>query len=311
MGDFFHRDLKTLLAAAERVRTRLHETRSTYVVHAHSAMAAAVAAWAGARALVATCHGWNLERPAYFDMQDVLAYLSCDRITTPSRWWAAKLQSIGVRHPCVIRVGLDLGRHPHIERKREGRGFHIGTVCELTRRKGVDLLISALPQVWRFFPSVQLHVIGAGDEEDNLKRQAAAVEQDTKRVVFHGNQPEPYSLLADLDLFVLASRSDNQPLSIIEAMLAGLPVVAADVGGIPEVIENGCSGLLFKSESVDDLARALLSLLDEGYEALYRMGSVGERIARSRFSRIRTVLELERLYEQAAEGNTQTGENTS
>jgi hypothetical protein len=89
VGDFFHRATPGLRDAAARVRAAAGSWEST-VVHAHAAMGVAVAHWAGAPAVVATCHGWSPDRPPAFDLQDALALSLADAIISPSTYWARR-----------------------------------------------------------------------------------------------------------------------------------------------------------------------------------------------------------------------------
>lgn len=301
-GDFFHRELKDLLRISSSLRDRWASDRGQLVVHAHSAMAAAVAHWAGAAVVVATCHGFDLQRPPEYDLQDALAYRLCNVVTTPSNYWAAKLTSeMAIAEPFVTPVGLNLGRYPRL--KRTGgchkKPLRIVTVCELTRRKGVDLLISAMPEIWSHFPDIELHIIGDGDATPELREQARALGNGSSKVIFHGFVVNPYPQLIDYDLFSLASRSDNLPVGIIEAMLARLPIVATEVGGIPEMVLEGHCGRLARPDCARSLAEALHTMISSGRGEMHRMGAAGESFARNHFSIEKTVADLQGVYRDA------------
>jgi glycosyltransferase involved in cell wall biosynthesis len=295
-GDFFHRNLAGLRAAAAEMSLRRDST-CPWLVHAHTAMAAAAARWAGADAVVATCHGWDESRPEAFRLQDALAFRLCDAITSPSAFWAHKIElELGVLAPDVIPVGLDLARYP--ARNDESRGFlppTIVTVCELTPRKGVDLLIRAMPLVWRRCEAAELHIIGDGDAAADLRGLAVQIDPSSRRVCFHGSMKHPYPELCRYGIFALASRSDNLPVALIEAMLARLPVVATEVGGIPEITGGGRYGVLVPPDSPDAMAAGLLGLLAAPGQALDTARS-GEEFARERFSVDTAAGSLEQVY---------------
>jgi glycosyltransferase involved in cell wall biosynthesis len=301
-GDFFHRDLKVLLQTSYGLRDRWASDAGRFVVHAHSAMAAAAAHWAGAPVVVATCHGFDLQRPSEYDLQDALAYRLCNVVTTPSKYWAAKLTSeMAVADPPATPVGLNLGRYPRLKRTggNHNRPLRIVTVCELTKRKGVDLLIGAMPEIWNHFPDIELHIIGDGDAAPELREQALALGNGSSKVNFHGFVVNPYLQLVDYDLFSLASRSDNLPVGIIEAMLARLPIVATEVGGIPEMVLEGHCGRLARPDCARALAEALVTMIKNGRGGMDRMGAAGESFARIHFSIEKTVAHLQGVYHDA------------
>ena len=106
---------------------------------------------------------------------------------------------------------------------------------------------------------------------------------------------ETRNLLLGFDAFVLASRFEGLPLTIIEAMFAGLPVVASDVGGVKELVQNDRNGLLFAADDVDELTRKIVYLINNRDERL-RMGCEGQRIAQLHFSAERMTRQYESLY---------------
>jgi glycosyltransferase involved in cell wall biosynthesis len=297
-GDLFHRDLAGLQAAAERLRTLIGRWTSGSVVHAHTAMTAAVARWAGAPIVVCSCHGWSPERPPAFDLQDALAFSMADEVTTPSMHWARVLKErAGLHDVALIPYGFDLERYPRLARRTRPRGsLRLVCVGELTARKGPDVLLDAMAQVWTRHPEVEVHFVGHGDAAASVRKQALAVDPSGSRVVFHGLVAAPYVMLDSFDLFALASRSDNQPVAIVEAMLAGLPVVSTDVGGIAELIERGRCGWVVAPDAPGQLAAAICELIDAGAESRSAMGARGERFARNVFDVGRHADALDELY---------------
>jgi glycosyltransferase involved in cell wall biosynthesis len=97
------------------------------------------------------------------------------------------------------------------------------------------------------------------------------------------------------DLFVLPTLADNTPVTLMEAMACGVPAVATSVGGVPELVEPGQSGLLVPAGDVAALTSALERLLADP-DARRRMGAVGRQVAESRFARGRMVSDLEAAY---------------
>lgn len=297
-GDLFHRDARNLKASAERLRRAVGPWRTGSVVHAHTAMTALVARWAGSPTVVCSCHGWSLERPAAFDLQDAIAFSMCDAVTTPSAHWARVLtERAGLDHVPIVPYGFDLGRYPHATRTlASNRPLRIVCVGELTERKGPDVLLDAMTVLWKHHPDVELHFVGGGDRAEQVQAHARTIDPSGTRVVFHGQVTAPYGMLDMFDLFALASRSDNQPVAIVEAMLAGLPVVSTRVGGIAELIEGGQCGYVVEPNTPAPLADVLHRLIAAGAECRRAMGESGERFARRTFDVGRHVAALEDVY---------------
>ena len=272
IGDVFHRDRFLLADAADALRSLAGAWTDETIAHAHTAMTGAVASWAGARRIAVTCHGWNLRRPAEYDLQDTLALSLAGGVISPSADWAGRLAALpGIDRVTVVPNGFDLARYPpQARRPRMADAPRVICVGELTRRKGQDVLVQAMPLLWETWPGATLDLAGDGDMAAALEQQAAMVDPDGGRIRLHGHVRDPYPLLGDADVFCLPSRSDNQPVAIIEAMLAGLPVVSTDVGGIPEMLAVPGAGETVPAESVAALADALRRQLmapDEGASA--------------------------------------------
>lgn len=127
--------------------------------------------------------------------------------------------------------------------------------------KGVDVLLNG----WaRTSPAVRsgahLVIVGDGGERESLNALAARLGIDGE-VVFAGESRKVIDYYGAADVFVLPSRTEGLSNALVEAMASRLPVVASNVGGAPDLIQEGRSGMLFRSESADDLAAALTSML--------------------------------------------------
>jgi len=299
-GDFFHRTVRGLRDAARQI-AGMSAAGQPWLAHAHTAIAAAVARIAGAHVVVGTCHGVAQGRPEAVDLQDALAWQVCDAVTSPSRYWAARLtDGFAVAHPLVMPYGLNLAVYPRHERRprAESSSIRVITVAEQTRRKGLDVLVDAMPIVWRSHPGVECHFFGEGDESDALRAQAARRDATGTRIVFHGHQPRPYDRLGEFDLFVLPARSDNQPIAAIEAMLAGLPAVVTDVGGLGELVRDAGCGWAVPPDDPAALAGALADAVAATPEERAALGASGEAFARRQFDVDAAVDAMNGLYER-------------
>jgi glycosyltransferase involved in cell wall biosynthesis len=284
IGDMFHRKVEGLRVASVHLNdyaSGFSEPERT-VVHSHMAMGIVVGRDAGAPTVVSTCHGWNPSRPVEQDLQDARAFAMADGVTSPSTYWAERVARLaGIPSVKVLPYGFDLRRYPELDAAARGGGLGLGEsaarhwrnpssglvqriIClaELTARKGQDVLISAMPRVWETYPEVELYIAGDGDASVSLRTQARGVDPGERRILFRGFIEQPYRILHHFDLMCLPTRSDNQPVSIVEGMLAGLPVVSTTVGGIPEQIAMGGSGACVPPDDAVALASALVSQLD-------------------------------------------------
>jgi glycosyltransferase involved in cell wall biosynthesis len=135
----------------------------------------------------------------------------------------------------------------------------------LTKEKGLFVLLDAIAKLVRDGRDVRVKLAGRGPDEENLKR---AIDErklvDNFSLMGKLSQPELAEFFDTGTALVLPSLfQEPAPLIIVEAALCGLPAIASNLGGIPEIIENGISGLLFKPGSADDLANKIALLLDD------------------------------------------------
>jgi glycosyltransferase involved in cell wall biosynthesis len=179
----------------------------------------------------------------------------------------------------------------HIPRPA-GEGPVIGTAGRVAWQKGFDVLLEAVAKL----PTVRLVVVGAGPDLRDLEARAKVLGIG-ERVEFTGWVDNPRDHLTRFDLYVQPSRFEAQGIAIAEAMLAGLAVVATDVGGIPDVVIDGETGLLVPSEDPGALANAIGELIDDPARRA-EMGAAGRRRAVERFTDTGMVAGFERLYRE-------------
>jgi glycosyltransferase involved in cell wall biosynthesis len=205
----------------------------------------------------------------------------------------------------LIYNGVDLQRFENQEpaplREEYGMepGSHIvGVVARLEPEKGHQTLIEAWPQVLRSCPDAYLLIVGEGSRRDFLEQWAAA-HKVAHRVIFTGRRDDVPAVTAALDVAVLPSWREAQGLSILEAMARSKPVVASDVGGIPEMIEDGVTGLLVEHDNPMALAAAIVRLLLHPDEA-ERMARAGHDLVHERFCVELMVKAIEEIYDAGA-----------
>ena len=170
----------------------------------------------------------------------------------------------------------------------------VGTVCVLRPQKALEVLIDAAQPLARQFPDLRVLIVGSGPEADALEQR---IEQRglTETVKMIGRRRDIPDVLRAFDVGVSCSDFEGMPLSVLEYMEAGLPVVATRVGGVPDLISAGEQGLLVEPRDAGGLAAAIAELLSDPTRAA-AMGNSGRRRRRAEFDLGRTVAEIERIY---------------
>jgi L-malate glycosyltransferase len=168
--------------------------------------------------------------------------------------------------------------------------FAVGTVARLDPVKDLGTLLTAFHSV--SCAGAELVVVGDGPERETLEQQAATL---GVRVRFTGARSDVRSLLPALDVFVNCSISEGVSVTILEAMAAGIPVVATAVGGTPEVLESESTGLLVPARSPGALAGALMRLTADR-KLGRRLGAAGRAKLEEAFSFDRMLAEYMKLY---------------
>jgi len=200
------------------------------------------------------------------------------RFVSPSRFLAAKLVQAGVarKRIRVIVNGVDPSAFPAATGPGEGFLY----AGRLSREKGVGTLLAAVERS----PGLRLTVLGRGPEEAALRERASR--QAAGRVEFAGHLPrgELLARIRAARAVVLPSEwYENAPLSALEALASGVPVVAARIGGLPEIVRDGRTGLLFEPGHVADLREQLERLA--GDPALASgLGRAGRRMIETEYT---------------------------
>lgn len=178
------------------------------------------------------------------------------------------------------KTGLDLHQSP----------FLIGTIAELTKNKGLLYLIDAISQVNFKVQSLKFKVVvvGEGEERPKLEYQIKSFGLE-KTVFLAGFIPEAAKYLQGFDAFVLPSIKEGLPYALMEAMAAGLPIIASRVGGIPDLVENGKSGILVNAKDSAALAQKIEKLM-QNQETRITLGKEAKARVETSF-RFRDMLE--------------------
>lgn len=174
-----------------------------------------------------------------------------------------------------------------------------GTVGRLTEAKAHSVLLDAFARVRRENRHVELKVFGDGSLKAELRAKAVSLDLDPDQI-FPGATHDTAAALQDMDVFVLSSITEGLPVSVLEAMAAGLPVVATSVGGVPEVVKDGLTGWLCAAGDAGSLAAAMSMAANS--TKLAEMGRRAQLEAESRFTVERMEREYRALYNQIITG---------
>lgn len=170
----------------------------------------------------------------------------------------------------IIPFGVDIDFFRPLKLPKQDDVFQILSVGYLIERKGFEYLIKAIKKILEKHPHVKLDIVGTGPLENKLKNMILELElSDEVQILQNVSDDELLSLYNQADLFVLPSIRDSQGnteglgVVLIEAMACGLPVIGSNIGGIPDIIKDRESGLLFNEKDIDDLSLKILSVIED------------------------------------------------
>ena len=206
----------------------------------------------------------------------------------------------------LVHNGVDLARYDRTEAcctLAEDYGLQpgaqiVGVVGRLEPEKGHPTLIDAWPRVLRSVPDAYLLIVGEGSRREALEHQVAELGIGS-RVIFTGRRDDVPAVTAALDVAVLPSYREAQGLTILEAMALSRPVVASNVGGIPEMVEDGRTGLLVPPHDAEALAAAITRLLLD-HPLADMLARAGHDLVHERFCLELMVRAIEDLYDEGA-----------
>ncbi|PIS07992.1 hypothetical protein COT78_00740 [Candidatus Berkelbacteria bacterium CG10_big_fil_rev_8_21_14_0_10_43_13] len=177
--------------------------------------------------------------------------------------------------------------------KAANRAPVIGTIGNLNPQKGQIYLIEAMEEILKKFPLATLEIVGEGELKESLKFKVESLKLE-RHITLLGRQKNVEKFFKKWDVFVLPSVAETFGIVVLEAMNAGVPIVATRVGGIPDIIENRKNGLLIPSRDSKQLAKAVIELLDHpALAAKLKRGGI-ERV--ENFDWQKVIKEIEKVY---------------
>ena len=290
------------------------------IVHTHTAKAGTLgrlaAWWCGVPAIVHTYHGHVFK--GYFSSTRSRAFVAIerwlarrtDRLVAVSDVVRNELLELGIgvtAQYAVVPLGLELDRFVNAERSRGQLRAElgipadvplVGIVARLVPIKAHEVFLRAAAILAAREAGARFLIVGDGERRAELEALSTNLGLD-RSVEFLGWRSDLDRVYADLDLVVLCSRNEGLPVALIEAQAAGRPVVATGVGGVPDLVVSGDTGLLVPPDDPDALARAIQSLLDD-VEMRDRLGRAGRRRVVPAYNAERLLEDIDLLYRELA-----------
>lgn len=291
------------------------------IIHFHGAKAGLVGRIAAVASrcprTVLTAHNFiiydevPLAKKILFKYGEKLLSRATSRIITVSEALKADLTDnyqLKAEHITPVYNGIDtakyLERRDHAPTKTKwGIGqakYVIGTVARMAPQKGLQYLLEAVALIKKTDPrkagEIACVVAGDGPLQAELANQAKRLGIENQ-IIFPGFVRDMPDVLACLDIFVIPSIAEGLSITTIEAMAAGLPVIASRVGGLPELVDEGVTGYLVEPRNPSALAQAILKMMNEPEKAR-TMGENGRALACRNFSTETMISNTCKVYEQ-------------
>lgn len=297
------------------------------IVHTHSSKAGFLGRWAargaGVQVIIHTPHGHIFY--GYFSKLLTSIFIWIERLTARITDKIITLTDRGKEEHLVFKIGRDdqyvtiysgidispkvshqeLKAHLKKQWVLNNRDFIFGSVGRLDPIKGTSFLIDAMALVVKENPRAQLLLVGDGSQREKLQKQCAALGLQG-HVKFTGFQKDPAPFIEIMDVFVLASLNEGMGRVILEAMVYAKPVIATRVGGIPELIEDGKSGLLVDPQDDAALGAAMIRLAKDR-PLRERMAREAKVKAGDKFDIERMVKDIENLYQKCRVKDARSG----
>jgi glycosyltransferase involved in cell wall biosynthesis len=277
------------------------------IIHVHSSKAgvvARIAAWISKLPVVFTAHGWGFSpgtpkfrRIVALVAEKLLALFSSKIIcVSENDRLLAKKSSVGNQDLLqVVRYGIS--NIPQTFANPSTQPPRLIMVARFNEQKDQTSLLQAIAQLQKY--PIHLDLVGSGPFLESCKALAKFLGIED-RVSFLGDRTDVADLLAQYQIFILSTHYEGLPISILEAMRAGLPVVATKVNGIPEEVIDGETGLLVPRQDVSAL-RTALAVLIQSPNLRQQMGEAGRQKFEREFTVERMINETKAVYDKALE----------
>jgi glycosyltransferase involved in cell wall biosynthesis len=295
---------------------RILETERTDILHTHGGYAGFYGRWAARRSqtpvVVHTLHGIHylhyrnpaLRRLSIWQERFLSGITDALVLVCQSDLGLARRNRLAPGPKLIVipnglpEVAPDAGA-PSVADLKNELGWEpvrpiVGTVARLHRQKGINDLIRAAPRIFGEAPEARIAIVGDGPLRRKLRRRAARLGLEG-RIAFLGERPDAPRIISLFDIFVLPSLWEGLPFVLVEAAALGKPIVASGVDGVPEVIEDGKTGVLIRPGEPTALAEAVVRLLEDR-ESAALLGQAARALIPARFPLRRTIDQHQNLY---------------
>lgn len=211
---------------------------------------------------------------------------SADKILSTSRDMANEASKYTNKEIIITPFGIDLEKFYPRTVKHDRKEIVIGTMKRLHKKYGIDNLMRAFKEVSKIKANVDLKLIvgGSGEEEQNLKQLSVALGIQ-HRVIFPGfiQSSEVAEFFRNLDIAVFLSHRESYGVAVLEASASGVPVIVTDIGGLPEVVRDGHTGIVIPDNNHEIAVQSLLKLVSYS-DLRYKMGQEGRVFVEQNYS---------------------------
>jgi glycosyltransferase involved in cell wall biosynthesis len=247
-------------------------------------------------------------------------YNQCKVVISPSKIVQEELIKMGLnKNPVILSNGIELpliktrGEIVKIREKYNvNNGINFIYIGRISREKSIDVIILAFNKIVKKHIKTNLILIGDGPEKNKLISLVKKLKMQNK-VIFTGfidrNKLISENLVLLGDVFITASKTENQPVSILEAISFGLPVIGVNMKGIPELVENNKNGFLFKEDDIKEITRHMENLL-MNKKLRDRMSKGSLKIVKNHLIK-NSVKKLEKIYSNLSNMNTLKMKNSN
>ncbi|MGX1264553.1 glycosyltransferase involved in cell wall biosynthesis [Rossellomorea marisflavi] len=247
---------------------------------------------------------WNSFVLQYYARLEKIGYDSSSFLHTSSRWMQGILlnqYSVPSHKIMTFNYGVPIEQFPAYPGQRSSGKCSIVAISRLVYLKGLHHLLESLEML---SPSLEweCQILGEGEMQDKLMAQARQLGIESK-VSFLGNRNDVVQILQMADVLVIPSLQENQPFAVIEAQLMGVPVIASNAGGLPEMVEHQGTGLIVEKGNSLQLSMALEHLIRHPAER-DRMGLQAWKHSREKWGLSSLIENAEAFYQSAMNMNT-------
>lgn len=297
---------------------RLFQKERPDVVHLNSSKIGGLGAFsariAGVPKIIFTAHGWAFKEERWWPAKKLILFFSWLTVLLAHRTIAVsrddknrRPQLFSAKKTTLVHNGIEsyvfvernkarIALLKHLEKTAAPTDdtVWIGTISELHTNKGLAYSITAMRDVVRACPNVLFVIMGEGDERPLLE-QCIKENRLVKHVFLAGHIHDAPSLLPAFDIVTLTSIKEGLPYVLLEAGCAGMPVLASNVGGIPDIVEHEKTGILVRPKHSKEITQALLYLI-ENKNRREVLGAALQKNIRNNFTKERMVEETLKVY---------------